>query len=700
MKKNLLRNCSKVLCLLFFTLITNYAAAQQSLGCIFEPTVVANGAGTYCENEFAPISFTITGNEGPYTLELNLGAGIVVTEPNYNSGDILNIPVYQNYTITLVAISDAGGCTGVIEPVSVVITMGQGTPYYADADNDGFGNGALTVNSCSGAPAGYVANSLDCDDTLIVYDDADFDGFGGDVFVPCLANGVLNSDDCDDATILYSDDDNDGFGSNTLVACGGVSNTADCNDALLYYLDVDNDGFGSDTLAACDGEGVLNSDDCNDNLVLFEDLDGDGYGSEIFASCSGVPNSDDCDDSDSSLALQGNTYYQDLDNDGFGNPLVGQLTCTQPVGYVLNSTDCDDTNPAVSGGTTYYRDLDGDGFGDEDWPLGSCTGAPAGYVANNTDCADNSATRYPGATEIQNNLIDDDCDGEVDEALPTISTQILPQFCGATLTTIDQYVFAALVPGVQGYQWRVTTLSGPNAGEVQTVNSILRNFKFSWLNNFAYNTTYKVEVTVRLQGTVLPYPDNTNCIISTPSITTQMVNCNDMTEDYNEWLHAFIVRYAAGYRFRVTQVGNPSNSQEVIRPLRAFRLRDLPGLSVNPGSIYTIEVAVRNTDQTWLPYGPACQVAISGFSRMKAVETEAIAYPNPFSDQISIDVTFSGHREVSIQVYDLMGRTLEKAKADGNDKVIFTIGQSLPTGVYHVAIQSGDETETIRIVKR
>lgn len=63
----------------------------------------------------------------------------------------------------------------------------------------------------------------------------------------------------------------------------------------------------------------------------------------------------------------------------------------------------------------WYADADGDGYGNPNYIYVDCD-QPAGFVANNSDCDDSNAAINPEATEILDNGIDDNCDGEIDEA--------------------------------------------------------------------------------------------------------------------------------------------------------------------------------------------------------------------------------------------------------------------------------------------
>ena len=117
----------------------------------------------------------------------------------------------------------------------------------------------------------------------------------------------------------------------------------------------------------------------------------------------------------------GTLWYRDLDGDGFGAASSGTtIQCTQPAGYVLNNTDCNDANIAINPNTIWYADLDGDGFGASDNGTLTQCAQPAGYVLNNTDnCPsvanptqlDCNANGLGDACEIASGAFAD-CDGD------------------------------------------------------------------------------------------------------------------------------------------------------------------------------------------------------------------------------------------------------------------------------------------------
>jgi hypothetical protein len=154
----------------------------------------------------------------------------------------------------------------------------------------------------------------------------------------------------------------------------------------LFYADADNDGFGDLT---------------NDSLSCSTPV---GY----------VANSTDCNDAD--VEINPNTvWYMDMDGDLLGDLMATFTGCTPPTGYVLNSGDCDDTNASITVPTTYYSDVDQDGFGDDATAADFCV-TPPSMVAVGGDCNDNNNTIYPGAPEICDGF-DNNCNGTNDEGL-------------------------------------------------------------------------------------------------------------------------------------------------------------------------------------------------------------------------------------------------------------------------------------------
>ena len=257
-------------------------------------------------------------------------------------------------------------CDGLVDEDPV-----DGTTWYGDADGDGYGGTSFTAFACD-APDGFASESDDCDDLDdLVHPDADelCDGLDND------CDYVVDEDPVDQPT-WYVDIDGDGYGQAAVTeqACepssGFVETADDCDDS------------DPDIHPGADESDCADSVDYNcDGSVGYEDVDGDG-----FAAC------DDCDDADGDVNPDAVEVCDGVDEDCDG----------------LVDNDAADA-------TTWYGDSDGDGYGGSQYVVASCD-VLVGYVTNATDCDDVDAATYPGASEICD-LIDNDCDGAVDEGV-------------------------------------------------------------------------------------------------------------------------------------------------------------------------------------------------------------------------------------------------------------------------------------------
>ncbi|MBK7977031.1 MAG: hypothetical protein IPK07_28465 [Deltaproteobacteria bacterium] len=107
-------------------------------------------------------------------------------------------------------------CDGIDDDCDGQIDEGVGLAFHRDADQDGHGNPAVTVQACA-APPGYVANSTDCDDSNSNVNPERSE-------IP----GNALDDDCDPATSDCKDLDGDGYGNPASAQCAHPQ--LDCND--------------------------------------------------------------------------------------------------------------------------------------------------------------------------------------------------------------------------------------------------------------------------------------------------------------------------------------------------------------------------------------------------------------------------------------------------------------------------------------
>jgi hypothetical protein len=274
------------------------------------------------------------------------------------------------------------------------------------------------------------------------------------------------------------------------VAVYGTFNTL---TSQTYYADADGDGFGnpSATLLACTAPNgyVLNSDDCDDtnaainpNSTWYLDNDGDSFGDPAvsFVGCTPpanyVLNNTDCDDNDNQITT-GAVYFVDGDNDGYGAgaPL---FFCADPgAGYADNANDCDDNEPTVYPGApeicdgldndcdgsadngltfeNWYIDNDGDGFG-AGTPIFACESPGSNYVNQGGDCNNSDATIFPGAIDIPEDGIDQNCDG-VDGYLSIQENDVLQ---AAVVPNPSNGLIQVTVSTMESVQITLTDLNG------------------------------------------------------------------------------------------------------------------------------------------------------------------------------------------------------------------------------------------------
>ncbi|MEP7127837.1 MAG: MopE-related protein, partial [Chitinophagales bacterium] len=213
--------------------------------------------------------------------------------------------------------------------------------FYADNDNDGFGNQSAWVMGSSAVP-GYVSDKSDCNDVESnIYPGATE-----------LCNGL--DDDCD----AQIDE--------------GVQS--------LFYPDADGDGYGDAVgaiLSCTEPVGFVESaTDCNDDPAS----GGAAIHPDAMEDCNGID--DDCDtQTDEGVAPF--TYYRDDDSDSYGNAAMYINTCeaTPPAGYVLNASDCNDGEPGIHPGVSEIcNSLDDDCDSQIDEGVVTATVVPSGSL--------------------------------------------------------------------------------------------------------------------------------------------------------------------------------------------------------------------------------------------------------------------------------------------------------------------------------
>jgi hypothetical protein len=502
------------------------------------------------------------------------------------------------------------------------------------------------------------------------------------------------------------------FNLTSITDVNGCNNSGNVSSATVtqadlqagsqtFYQDNDKDGYGSTvTTTGCTAPAgyVAQGGDCNDNNVNVNPGKAEVCGNGI---------DDNCNGSIDEGCPAGTTYYRDADGDTYGNPANTTTSTTQPAGYVTNNTDCNDANSAVHPGATevcngiddncdgridegcvtYYQDLDGDTYGNAAITQ-TATTQPAGYVTRAGDCSDNNANINPGRAEVCGNGIDENCNGNADDACTVVTEQSIWGTTGTPGNPSD-YDGQSIEVGVKFRVSQSGTITGirfyKGSGNTGTHTGNLWTFPGG-------ATTGTKLGTVVFSG-------------ETASGWQQMRFATPITVSANTTYVASVFASSGRYASTVSFFTNAGVTNGSITALRAgvsgangvYKL----GASGYPTSSYSssnywVDVLFKPSTTTTTAITKAAKSAVQGQETGQKLAVKVV--PNPTTSGFKLFVRSTEKAPIQVQVVDALGRVVEIRRgvvANSN----LSVGYTYRPGEYYGEAIQGTEKVVFKLIK-
>jgi hypothetical protein len=253
---------------------------------------------------------------------------------------------------------------------------------------------------------------------------------------------------------------------------------------------------------------------------------------------------------------------------------------------------------------------------------------------------------------------------------PTISNAS----CGSTVGYFANILATPMGPNT-GYKFKV--VEGANTYEITSTNHVLPTFN---IPNFKYGVTYTVSVALKNSNNEYGGYGPT-CTFNTTAPTISNASCGS-TVGYYANILATPMGPNTGYKFKLV---NGSTTIEVTSTNHVLPVYSIPG--IQPSTIYSVSVALKNANNEYGGYGPACNVTTSAYNTvitsLTTLSCTTSTYP---SNGLSVITANEVNGAVAYRFkFEVAGGTSSFYLYSTTSSLdMFTAG--LPTGDYNVSV--------------
>lgn len=303
-----------------------------------------------------------------------------------------------------------------------------------------------------------------------------------------------------------------------------------------------------------------------------------------------------------------------------------------------------------------------------------------------------------------------------------------PAICGTTLQTMSSPVKTTLTAGATQYNWIVKNTITNEIATFSTTPEYFYFYNITGVSNtfYDYGVTYTVSVAPIVAGAGL---FSNPCSVTTPRLVVinfQSTVCGGTFGVKKPKIEVNILGAPAftNYRWVITRTSDGvSRTIFTINPnfylsgtaadnsanLIAGSTGNLVGGFVLPNTEYCITVQ-KVFNFTTSSFGVASNVCCyrtwsQVFTKFDDavhpdIDFDATVAPNPFSDNFTVNIQSPSLEDITIKVYDMIGKLVDEQTLETINVSEYQLGKGYSSGVYNIIVSQGENTKTLRVVKR